>query len=68
MHARFNRLHVFRRKRLIAEHVVVKTIFNHRTDDHLYVWVQLFYRMANQMRTRVANDFHTLLVFGSDDV
>ena len=68
MHARFNRFHVFWRERLVAEHVVVKTIFNHRTDDHLHIWVQLFDRMAHQMRARVADDFHAFLVFGSNDV
>ena len=67
-HARFNGGDVFGRERFFAENVVVKAVFDHRADDHFYAGEQLFHRMPNQVRTRVADDFYAFGVFGGDDL
>ena len=67
-HACFNGSDVFGGKGFFAENVVVEAVFNHRADNHFNVWEQLFHRVPNQVRTRVADDFYAFGVFGGNDL
>ncbi len=66
-HALFDGGHVIRRERALGVDVVIKTLGDHRADDHLHIRVQLLDRVADQMRAGVTDDFHALLVLGGDD-
>ena len=68
LHALFNRCHVFGCEWFFGGDVVVETFVNHWSNNHFCIRKQLFHSVPNQMRTRMADNFHAVLVVGCDDL
>ena len=66
-HLRLDGAEVLRRERALEREVVVEAVLDHRTDRHLRVGEQFLYRVREQVRRRVADDFQTLgILLGND--
>ena len=66
-HPRFQRLNVFFCQHLIQIYIVVKAVINNWSDSHFGLWPQLLDCVPQQMRTGVAQNFQTFLIFGCDN-
>ena len=67
-HARLNRIDVFWRERALKGNVVIKALFDHRSNHHLGCWVELLDGMAEQVSGRMPDDFDASFVFRGDDL
>ena len=59
---------IFRREWLVALEIVVKAIFDGRTDGHLGAGKQTLHRLRHQMRGRVAQNIETIGAFRRDPI
>ena len=62
-HPRFNSGNIIGCKWFIGSDIVIKTVFNHRTNNHFGVGIKLLNRMTDQVRTGMADYLYTLFVF-----
>jgi hypothetical protein len=58
---------VFRRERALVGKVVVEAVLDHRADRHLRFGKQLFHRVGQQVRRRVAQDLQAIGILVGDD-
>ena len=66
-HALLDRGKIIGREGSLVREVVVEAVVDHRADRDLRVGEQLFHRIGQQMRGRVANQIEAIGVFGRDD-
>jgi len=67
LHFGLDRLEVVRMKGLFAREIVVKPVLDGRPDRHLGVRVQPLDRLGHQVRGRMPDHLHALVVAGRDD-
>ncbi len=64
-HAFFYCSQIFGRERALIGKIIIKAVLYYRTNSHLRIGKQFFYRMRQQMRGRVADNFQPLrILFG----
>ena len=66
-HALLDGSQVFGREGPLVREVVVEAVLDHRADRDLRFRKQLFHRVGQQVRRRMADDFQAVRILGGDD-
>ena len=67
IHALFDGRQIFGRKRTLVGKVIVKTVFDSRSDRHLSIGIEFFDSLSHQVSGRVTNDFERFRILFCDD-
>ena len=67
IHALFDGRQIFGRKRTLVGKVIVKTVFDSRSDRHLSIGLEFFDSLSHQVSGRVTNDFERFRILFCDD-